>query len=118
MRSLRIVSRPPRRVYRLARYVVHDWPRVTESYRFLAHSPRHVSSVLRETATTEPERIAEADGRTGMVRELMAAFLDATERVRREEAWGRFFAENAGQDDEGFAEASALEAGSRWREAH
>ena len=51
-----------------------------------------------------------------MVKELMTAFLDATERVRREEAWGGFFAEHADEDDEGFSEASVLEAGSRWQQ--
>jgi hypothetical protein len=64
----------------------------------------------------ESSRIAEAEGRTGMVRELVGAFLDAAERARREEAWGDIYAADAEETDDSFAEASAIEAGSRWKQ--
>jgi hypothetical protein len=72
--------------------------------------------VLYETAA-ESGRIAEATGRTAMVRELTAAFLDAAERARREDEWAAVYAADAAGDDDSFAEASALEAGSRWNPA-
>ena len=110
------LSRPPRHILRLARYLLAERERLAESYKYVSHSPAHVSSVLRE-AISESPRIAEAEGRTGMVQELTAAFIDASERARREDAWGKAYVEDAAGDDDRFAEASALEAGSRWHSA-
>ena len=110
------ISRPPRHILRLARYLLTQRDRLATSYNYIAHSPEHVSSVLRE-AISESQRIADAEGRTGMLQELTAAFLEASERARREDAWGRAYAADAENDDDSFAEASALEAGSRWHSA-
>jgi hypothetical protein len=116
MRRLVDVSRPPRHVYSLLRYLVAERTRLAASYRYVSHSPDHVSSVLYGAAS-ESGRIAEAEGRSGMVRELTAAFLDASERARREDEWGDLYAADAADEDDGFAEASAVEAGSRWHPA-
>lgn len=117
MRRLRQVSGPPARAYRLLSYLVAERRRLTASYRYIAHSPDHVSNVLRTAATAEPAKIAEADGRSGMLKELTAVFLDAAERNKREDDWGDVYAADAEDHEESYAEASALEAGSRWHEA-
>jgi hypothetical protein len=116
MRRLEEVSSPPRRIFRLARYLLGERQRLAASYKYVARSPEHVSSVL-QGAIAESARIAEAEGRTGMVQELTAAFLHASELARREDAWGDVYAADAADGDDGFAETSALEAGSRWRSA-
>ncbi len=114
MRRLDEISKPPRHIWELARYFYEQRRRLAASYSYVARSPEHVSTVLYEAAL-ESGRIAEAEGRAGMVRELTEAFLDAAERVRREEAWGELYAADAAADESGFAEASAVEAGSRWQ---
>ena len=117
MRRVRQISRPPRHIYRLVVYFVSERVRIAASYRYLSDSPDHASHVLQATATLEPVRLAEADGRTGMIQAFTDAFLEATERARREEAWSEVYAAAAEGGDDSFAEASALEAGSRWHEA-
>jgi hypothetical protein len=116
MRRLGDASRPPRHLFGLVRFFVEQRARIAASYKYVGHSPERVSAVLYGAAT-ESGRIAEAEGRTGLLRELTAAFLDASERQKREDAWGDLYAADAADGDDSFAEASALEAGSRWRSA-
>jgi hypothetical protein len=115
MRRIEEVARPALHVFDLFKSIYEERERLTASYTYVAHSPEHVSSVLQESIM-ESSRIAEAEGRTGMVRELVGAFLDAAERARREEAWGDIYAADAEETDDSFAEASAIEAGSRWKQ--
>jgi hypothetical protein len=117
MRRVRELSRPPRHIYRLVIYFVSERGRIAASYRFLSHSTDHAADVLQATATLEPLKLAEAEGRTGMIQAFTDAFLEAIERVRREEEWGDVYAAGVESADDTFAEASALEAGSRWRKA-
>jgi hypothetical protein len=117
MRRLGEVSKPPRHVFHAVKFFVAEWSRLTTSYRYVRHSPERVSQALHEAAD-EADRIAEAEGRTAMFVELMAAFVDASERSKREEAWGDVYEAAAEEDDGGFADASALEAGTRWPAAH
>lgn len=116
MRRLDDVSRPTRHALKLVRYLVAQRSRLAASYRYVSHSPENVSQVLQE-AKGEADRIAAAEGRTGMVQELVAGFLEASERRRNEDRWGNLYEEDAADDSDDFAEASALEAGSRWHPA-
>ncbi len=98
------------------RYLVSQRSRLAASYVYVSHSPEHVSLVLQD-ARAEASRIAEAEGRTGMVQELVAGFLDASERRRNEDRWADLYAADAENDSDDFAEASAVEAGARWHTA-
>ena len=116
MRRLEDASRPPLHILRLVRYLVGARGRLSASYRYVSHSPEHVAAALHEAAA-EADRIAEAEGRTGMVQELIAGFIDASERRKREDDWGAIYAADEAEEDDSFAEASSLEAGSRWQQA-
>jgi len=116
IRWIGAVSQPPRRVARLVRFFIGERARIMASYRYISDSPEHVSLVL-EDARAEAGRIAAAEGRVGMVQELVAGFVDASERRRNEDRWGEIYAAEAVDESDDFAEASALEAGSRWHTA-
>lgn len=117
MRRVRDLSRPTRHIFRTVRFFISERERIAESYRYISHAPDHASDVLHATATAEPLKLAEAEGRTAMIVALTDAFLDAAERVKRESAWGGVYAADAENDGDTFAEASALEAGARWQKA-
>jgi hypothetical protein len=85
---------PSRHAYRFFSYLVHVRKNLTVSYRLLSERPERVSDMLR--------------GWTELL-------LEAATRVEREERWGNVYAEQADDEDDLFADASAAEAGSRWQ---
>lgn len=109
---------PSRHAYRFFSYLVHVRKNLTVSYRLLSERPERVSDMFREAervSREHPETMADVDGRSDMLRGWTELLLEAATRVEREERWGNVYAEQADDEDDLFADASAAEAGSRWQ---
>lgn len=119
MRRIEDVSEAPRHVYRLARFLVGQRTRLSDSYRVLADSPERLEDIFYEASLVSrrhSDRWADLQGRSDLVREWTGVLLDAVERVERENRWGDLYA-TMRSDDDSFPSASAAHAGQRWGQA-
>jgi hypothetical protein len=97
-----------------------SWRRQLSHVREVLNSQ---SADLRDTLMSavwavyrEDPNALDATSRTGVVKNWTHLLIDATEKMEREQKWAQLYAQHA-DSDSSFAEASASEAGSRWKTA-
>jgi hypothetical protein len=111
-------STRPMHAYRLGHYLFTRRNELAHAAALISQGPERASQVVRDvelTSLREPDRFAQVEGRSDLLRAWTALLVESADRVASEEHWGDIYATTADADDE-FAEASAAEAGQSWQD--
>jgi hypothetical protein len=110
------VSQKSRHAIDLLRFYASERERLDVAEQVIGGSTDQVRRILREAEAlllTQPETLTDVRGRVPLLHAWADVLLDATDRIEREDRWGDAYAAER-DDDDAFAAASAIEAGTTW----